>query len=112
MNERHNDAIHNEARGRLVGLANSYGKTDRSILLRETFSAHLGEGGGGFTQERFSNLGNNQFFQAKKLTEKNLSARKNIIGNITLSKPSRLTWLGVGNYIPDLPIGTIRILKL
>ena len=91
MNKRHDDAIHNEARGRPVGLANSYGKTDKSILLRETYFARLEEGRG-FTQERFSNLSNNRFFQAKKLLEKTLSARKNIIGNITLSKPSRLTW--------------------
>ena len=47
MNKRHDDAIHNEARGRPVGLANSYGKTDKSILLQEMFFACLGEGGGG-----------------------------------------------------------------
>ena len=33
--------------GRSVGIANSYGKTDKSILLRETFFARLWEGGGG-----------------------------------------------------------------
>ena len=95
MNKRHDDAIHNEARGQPVGLANSYEKTDKSILLRETFFARLGEGGGGgggFKQERFSSFSNNRFFQAKKLTEKTLSTRENIIGNITSSKPSRLTW--------------------
>ena len=62
-------------------------------------------GGGcrGFTQERFSNFSNNLFFQAEKLLEKTLSARKNIIGNITISKTSRLNLdkSGVGNYIPD-----------
>ena len=42
INKRHDDAIHNEARGRPVGLANSYRKTHKSILLRETFFAHLG----------------------------------------------------------------------
>ena len=48
MNRRYDDAIHNEARGRPVGLANSYGKTDKSILLRETFFLHVwGKGGGG-----------------------------------------------------------------
>ena len=45
------------------------GKIHRSILLRETFFARLG-GGGGFTQERFSNFSNNRFFQAEKLPEK------------------------------------------
>ena len=43
----------------------------------------------------------NRFFQAGKLLEKTLSARKNIIGNITLSKTSLLGKFGVGNYIPD-----------
>ena len=63
-------------------------------------------GGGGFTQERFSNFGNNRFFQAEKLLEKTLSAGKNIIGNITLSQTSRLSLdkFGVGNYIPDCPL--------
>ena len=46
MNKRHDDAIHNEARGWPVGPANSYGKTDKSILLRETFFARLWEGRG------------------------------------------------------------------
>ena len=47
------------------------GKTHKSILLRETFFARLGGGGGGgVTQERFSNLSNNQFFQVEKLPEK------------------------------------------
>ena len=77
-------------------------KSHRSILLREMFFARLGEGGG-FTQERFSNFSNNRFFQAEKLPEKTLSARKNIIGNITLSQTSCLSLnkFGVGNYIPD-----------
>ena len=91
MNKRHDDAIHNEARGQPVGLANSYEKTDKSILLRKRF-LHVWGKGGGFKQERFSSFSNNRFFQAKKLTEKTLSARENIIGNITSSKPSRLTW--------------------
>ena len=72
INKRHDDAIHNEARGRPVGLASSYGKAHKSILLRETFFARLGGGGGGdrgFTQERFSNFSNNRFFQAEKLLE-------------------------------------------
>ena len=66
------------------------------------FFACLGKGRG-FTQERFSNFSNNRFFQAEKLLEKTLSARKNIIGNITLSKTSRLNLdkFGIGNYIPD-----------
>ena len=62
-----------------------------------------GGGGRGFTQECFSNFSNKRFFQAEKLLEKTLSARKNIIGSITLSKISRLNLdkFGVGNYIPD-----------
>ena len=36
-------------------------KNHKSILPRKRF-LHLG-GGGGVTQERFSNLGNNQFFK-------------------------------------------------
>ena len=72
MNKRHDDAIHNEARGQPVGLANSYGKTDKSILLQETFFARLGEGGGGggFTHKRFSNFSNNRFFPSKEITGK------------------------------------------
>ena len=46
------------------------GKIHRSILLQETFFARLGGGGGGFTQERFSNFSNNRSFEAEKLTEK------------------------------------------
>ena len=45
-------------------------KTHKSILLRETFFARLGGGGGGVTKERFSNFSNNRFFQAEKLPEK------------------------------------------
>ena len=118
MNKRHDDAIHNEARGRPVGLANSYGKTDKSILLRETFFAHLGEGEGegegGLTQERFSNFSNNRFFQAKKLPEKNLVSKEEYYRqhNFKQTKSFNLDKFGVGNYIPDLPIGTICILKL
>ena len=51
----------------------AFGKTHKSILLRETLFARLGGGGGGggrFTQERFSNFSNNRFFQAEKLPEK------------------------------------------
>ena len=93
INKRHDDAIQNEERGRPVGLASSYGKTHKSILLRETFFARLGGiADRGFTQVCFSNFSNNRFFQAEKLPGKTLSARKNIIGNITLSKTSRLTW--------------------
>ena len=44
------------------------GKTHKSILLRKMFFARLG--GGGVTQERFSNFSNNRFFQAGKLPEK------------------------------------------
>ena len=66
------------------------------------FFACLGKGRG-FTQERFSNFSNNRFLQAEKLLEKTLSARKNIISNITLSKTSHLNLdkFGTGNYIPD-----------
>ena len=46
------------------------GKTHKSILLRKTFFARLGGGGGGCTQERFSNFSNNRFCQAEKLPEK------------------------------------------
>ena len=45
------------------------GKIHISILLWETFFARLG-GGGGVTQEHFSNFSNNPFFQAEKLPEK------------------------------------------
>ena len=64
---------------------------------------HVWGRGRGFTQECFSNFSNNRFFQAEKLLEKTLSSRKNIIGNITLSKTSRLNLdkFGIGNYIPD-----------
>ena len=49
---------------------NYLGKTHKSILLQETFFfARLG-GGGGVTQERFSNVSNNRFFQAEKLPGK------------------------------------------
>ena len=43
------------------------------------------------------------FFKQKKLLEKTLSARRNIISNITLSKTSHLNLdkFGTGNYIPD-----------
>ena len=39
----------------------------------------------------------------RHITGKTLSARKNVIGNITLSKISRLNLdkFGVGNHIPD-----------
>ena len=42
-------------------------------------------------------------FSSREITGKTLSARKNIIGNITLSQTSRLSLdtFGVGNYIPD-----------
>ena len=61
-------------------------------LGNRVFFACLGKGRG-FTQERFSNFSNSRFFQAEKLLEKTLSARKNIISNITLSKTSHLkTW--------------------
>ena len=48
----------------------SLGKTHK---LWETFLLHVwggGEGGGGVTQERIPNFGNNQFFQVEKLPEK------------------------------------------
>ena len=63
----------------------------------------FGGGVGVFTQERFSNFSNNRFFQGEKLQEKALSARKNIIGNVTSSKTNRLNLdkFGIGNYIPD-----------
>ena len=72
------------------------------FAMGNIFFACLGKGRG-FTQERFSNFSNNRFFQAEKLLEKTLSVRKNIIGNITLSKTSRLNLdkFGIGNYIPD-----------
>ena len=43
------------------------------------------------------------FFKQKNYWKKPLSARKNIIGNITLSKTSRLNLekFGIGDYIPD-----------
>ena len=57
------------------------------------------------TQERFSNVSDNRFFSGTEITGKTLSARKNIIGNITLalSQISRLNLdkFGVGNYFPD-----------
>ena len=57
-------------------------------------------GGGGGTQEHFSNVGNS-FFD-RHITGKT-SVRKNVIGNITLSQISGLNFdkFGVGNYIPD-----------
>ena len=70
MNKRHDDAIHNEARGRPVGLASSYGKTTNQFCYGKRFFHVWGRGEGGFTQERFSNFSNNRFFQAKKLPEK------------------------------------------
>ena len=62
-----------------------------------------GGGGGGVTQERFSNFSNNRFFSSREITGKTLSARKNIIGNITLSQTSCLSLnkFGLGHYIPD-----------
>ena len=48
-----------------------------------------GGGGGDFTQERFSNF-SNTIFPSREITGKNLSTRKNIIGNITLTQTSRL----------------------
>ena len=63
-----------------------FGKIHRPILLQETFFARLGGGGGGVTQERFSNFSNNRFFSSREITGKTLSARKNIIGNVTKAK--------------------------
>ena len=79
----------------------SKGRLANRFCYRKHFFECLG--GRGFIQERFSNFSNNRFFQAEKLLEITLSARKNIIGNITLSKTSRLNLdkFGVGNYIPD-----------
>ena len=48
----------------------SLGKTHK---LWEMFLLHVwggGKGGGGVTQERIPNFGNNQFFQVEKLPEK------------------------------------------
>ena len=61
-----------------------------------------GRGGGGGTQERFSMLAIVYFFD-RHIAGKTLSARKNVIGNITLSQISGLNLdkFGVGNYIPD-----------
>ena len=44
-----------------------------------------------------------EVFSSREITGKTLSARKNIIGNITLSQTGRLNLdkFGVGNYIPD-----------
>ena len=80
-------------------LRTALGKTYKSILLRETFFARWE----GVTQERFSNFSNNRFFSRREITRKTLSARKNIIGNITLSQTSRLSLdkFGAGNHIPD-----------
>ena len=60
-------------------------------------------GGGAVAQERFSNFSTNRFFSSREITGKTLSARKNIIGNITLSQTSclGLNKFGVGHYIPD-----------
>ena len=78
------------------------GKIHRSILLRETFSARLG-GGGGVTQERFSNFSNNRLFQAEKLPEKPCQQRRILWAPLYLSQTSCLSLnkFGVGNYIPD-----------
>ena len=46
------------------------GRLTNRFCYGKRFFARLGEGGGGGTQERFSNFSNNQFFQAKKLPEK------------------------------------------
>ena len=53
--------------------------------------------GGGVTQERFSNVSNNRFFQAEKLPGKPCQQGR-IISNVTLSQTSRLNYLRVFPY--------------
>ena len=48
-------------------------ETQKSILLQETRFFLGGEGGGGVTQERFSNVSNNRFFSSRKITGKPIS---------------------------------------
>ena len=76
------------------------GKIHRSILLQETLFARLGGGG---LRKNVSQILAVIDFSSREITEKTLSARKNIIGNITLSQTSCLSLnkFGVGNYIPD-----------
>ena len=79
------------------------GKIHRSILLRETFFARLGGGGGRLRKNVSQILALIDFFSSREITGKTLSARKNITGNITLSQTSCLSLnkFGVGHYIPD-----------
>ena len=60
-------------------------------------------GGGGGLSKNVSQILAIIDFSSREITGKTLSARKNIIGNITLSQTSRLSFnkFGVGNYIPD-----------
>ena len=76
------------------------GKIHRSILLRETFFARLGVQ---LRKNVSQILALIDFFSSREITGKTLSARKNIIGNITLSQTSCLSLnkFGVGHYIPD-----------
>ena len=91
INKRHDDAIHSEA-SRPAGRPSQFVREDSQIdfATGNVFFGRWGGGGEGVTQDLFSNFSNNRFFQTEKLPEKILSARKNIIGNITLRKTSRL----------------------
>ena len=79
------------------------------IVLFQTMLKHINNvvffwgGGGGVTQERFSNVCNNRSLSSREITGKTLSARKSIIGNITLSQTSRLNLdkVGIDNSILD-----------
>ena len=87
------------------------GKTHKSILLRETFFARLGGGGGGeVTQERFSNFSNNRFFQAEKLPE-NLASKEEYYTqhNFKPKKSFKLEQIWRRQLHSWLPIGTIHI---
>ena len=60
-------------------------------------------GGGGGVQNNVSQMLAIVYFFDRNIAGKTLSARKNVIGNITLSQISGLNLdkFGVGNYIPD-----------
>ena len=62
-----------------------------------------GGGGGGGVHKSVSQMLAIVYFFDRHITGKTLSARKNVIGNITLSQISGLNLdkFGVGNYIPD-----------
>ena len=80
----------------------------------ETFFLHLekgGGGGGGGVTENVSQILATINFSSGEIDGKFLPAWKNFIGSINLGQTSRLNLgkFGIGNDIPDRPIGTVRI---